>query len=206
MIAINWRNAWSGKEFRMKAVTAGVLFLCILISLPVFFAWIEQRQGILINDRLLQLLPAVDVSIPTFIIIWSMTGYLIYRALQDPAIFIVFLISIDLLFLVRMITIVVFPFEPPGNLIPLKDPFSSLVYGGRDVFITKDLFFSGHTSIQFLIFLSLTRRLEKWFALLSTFVIAILVLIQHVHYTIDVFAAILFTYLIYLAGRKVAKY
>jgi len=205
-IAINWRSAWSSREYRIKAITAGCIFVGILVCLPLFFAWIEQRHGILLNDRVLQLIPAVDVSIPTFIIIWSMTAYLIYRALQDPGIFILFLVSIDVLFLVRMVTIVVFPFEPPGNLIPLKDPFSSLVYGGTDVFITKDLFFSGHTSIQFLIFLCLKKPMEKWIAVLSTLVIAVLVLIQHVHYTIDVCAAILFTYLIYLVGKKLAKY
>jgi hypothetical protein len=91
-------------------------------------------------------------------------------------------------------------------LIPLKDPISSLFYGGTQVFITKDLFYSGHTSTQFLIFLCLKKRNDKIVALLATCIVGILVLVQHVHYTIDVLAAFAFTYVIYLMGKKIADY
>ena len=105
-----------------------------------------------------------------------------------------------------MISITLLPLEPPVGLIPLKDPISSIFYGGTQVFIKKDLFYSGHTSIQFLIFLSLKKRTEKIVSLLATISIACFVLIQHVHYTIDVIAAIAFTYLIYRIGKWIAEY
>ena len=201
-----WKNAWSNRSYRLKTIIGTVLFLSILASLPFFFSIIELRHGSLLNDRLLHILPAIDVSVPTFIIIWAMVILLLYRCTQDPSLFLLFLWSFIILSLSRMLTISLFPLEPPVGLIPLKDPISSIFYGGTEVFIKKDLFYSGHTSIQFLIFLSLKKKLDKIISLLATAFIGTLVLIQHVHYTIDVAAAIIFTYFIYRFGKWVATY
>lgn len=204
--AAAWRSAWTNPIFRIKTIFGSIILLAILIAFPFFFAIIEQREGMQFNDRLLQLIPPVDVSVFTFIVIWGMTLFLWFRCVQNPGIFIVALYSVIILCLSRMITISVFPLNPPVGLIPLKDPISSLFYGGTQVFITKDLFYSGHTATQFLIFLCLEKKKDKILALLSTTTVGVLVLVQHVHYTIDVLAAFVITYFIYLLGKKAAAY
>lgn len=85
----------------------------------------------------------------------------------------------------------------------LKVLLTSIFYGGTGKFITKDLFFSGHTSIQFLIFLCFRNKIDKIVALAASVAVACLVLIQHVHYTVDVLAAFVFTYIIYRMGKLV---
>jgi hypothetical protein len=205
-IAWAWKKAWSDHGFRIKTIIATVLLLAILTSFPFFFSYIEKRDGIQFNDRLLKLIPPIDVSGLTFILIWSMNLFICFRSAQDPDIFIVMLCSLVFLCISRMITISLIPLNPPIGLIPLKDPISSLFYGGSEVFITKDLFYSGHTSTQFLIFLCLKKRNDKIAAFCATIIVGILVLVQHVHYTIDVLAAFVFTYVIYLMGKKTAEY
>ena len=205
-IALAWRDAWSNRQFRVKFISGSIIFCAILLFFPTFFNMIEHRHGPLLNDWLLNALPSVDVSLPTFIIIWSMTAWLLSRCTQSPKLSLQFLCSIILLFSLRMIAIMLLPLDPPPGIIPLKDPVSSLVYGGTNVFITKDLFFSGHTSVQFLIFLSLNNKAEKRIALLATLSVAGLLLLQHVHYAIDVLCAIPVTYLVYLWGRKISEY
>ncbi len=201
-----WRDAWSIRQFRIKFISGSIIFCLILLFFPIFFNMIEQRRGPQLNDWLLNALPAVDVSLPTFIIIWSMTAWLLSRCTQSPKLCLQFLCSIILLFSLRMIAIMLLPLDPPPGLIPLKDPVSSLVYGGTNVFITRDLFFSGHTSVQFLIFLSLKNRAEKGIALIATISVASMVLLQHVHYAIDVLCAIPITYLVYWWGTKISEY
>lgn len=205
-IALAWRSAWSSRKYRTLTITGSIIVLGILVSFPFFFSFIEQRQGILLNDRLLLLIPPIDVSIATFMVIWSMTVLLCIRCVQDPSIFIVFLWCFIILCFSRMITIILVPLNPPPGLIPLKDPLSSIFYGGTNKFIQKDLFYSGHTSIQFLMFLTLKKRTDKMLALLCAITIGTLVLMQHIHYTIDVLAAFLFSYFIYLLGKRITAY
>lgn len=206
MIALAWRNAWANPVFRKKTIIGSVFLVIMLACFPIFFTAIEARNGVQLDDFLLDYLAPIDVSVFTFIIIWGMTLFLWVRCMQKPAVFLVALYSLILLFVVRMITISLVPLNPPVGLIPMRDPISSLFYGGPKVFITKDLFFSGHTSTQLMIYYCLEKKRDKMIALLSTLTVGILVLIQHVHYTIDVVAAFLFTGIIVWLGRKIAKY
>ena len=205
-IALAWKEAWSDHTFKVKIIAGSIILLSIVIGMPFFFAHIEQKHGMPINDRLLQLIPAIDVSIPTFIVIWSMIALVLVRGMQDPMLFMVFFCSFILQSLSRMLTITLLPLEAPAGLIPLKDPISSLFYGGSEVFITKDLFYSGHTSLQFLIFLCLTKKTDRIFGLIATILVGCFVLIQHVHYTIDVLFAFVFTWMVYKMGKWLAAY
>lgn len=201
-----WSELWKNQAFKKKTLVYSSLLIAILVILPFFFSAIEKRNGIQLNDPILQLIPAVDVSLATFLVIWSMTLFLWVRLLQDPSLFLVTLCSMVLLFLSRLISISLLPLDPPVGLIPLKDPIVNLFYGGTDVFITKDLFYSGHTSTQFLFFLCLKKRRDKLIALAASLAVAALVLVQHVHYTIDVVFAFVFTWPIYLIGKRLAKH
>lgn len=201
-----WSKAWSNPAFKRKTITYSILLIVLLAVFPFFFAYIEQRQGVQLRDPLLDNIPAVDVSLATFIVIWSMTLFLWTRFLRAPSVFLVTLCSIVLLFISRLISISLVPLDPPAGLIPLKDPIVSLFYGGTDVFITKDLFYSGHTSTQFLFFLCLPKRRDKLIALAASCAVGLLVLVQHVHYTIDVISAFILTWPIYMLGKKLAKH
>ncbi len=201
-----WNDAWNNRIFKIKTIAGTVILLCVLSLLPYFFVFVEKRDGPQLHDRLLQLLPATDVSVLTFIIIWSVTLLLFIRCVKNPDIFLLMLWSFLLLCLSRILTITMVPLNPPEGLLPLKDPLTGIFYGGMDKFITKDLFFSGHTSIQFLIFLCLKKRADKIIALMASLAVGCLVLVQHVHYTIDVLAAFVFTYLIFRIGKLITVY
>jgi membrane-associated phospholipid phosphatase len=113
-----------------------------------------------------------------------------------------FIYGYILVSLSRMLTINLFPLNPPVGLIPLIDPISNAFYG--KTYITKDLFYSGHTSSIFLIFLCLRRRWDRLFTLIGTLLVGFLLLVQHVHYTIDVLGAFVFTYPLYWLGKRIA--
>lgn len=201
---ISWSEAWQLRSFRNKTFVALALVAIILLTLPTFFAFIEKREGMVLQDFVLDAIPAMNVSVPTFVIIWSMVLLVFYRIYQNPRLFLVIAYGFILMCLCRVLTISILPLNPPPGLIMLKDPIANIAYGGNGIFITKDLFYSGHTGNMFLFFLCLQAKWDKIFALTAALLVGILVLVQHIHYTIDVLAAFVFTYFIYLAAKKVA--
>lgn len=201
---ISWSDAWQEPRFRNKTIIALLLVAIILIMLPTFFAFIEKRDGMVLQDYVLDAIPAMDVSIPTFTIIWSVVLLVFYRIYQNPRLFLLVAYGFILMCVLRMLTISLLPLNPPPGLIVLKDPIANIAYGGNGIFITKDLFYSGHTGNMFLFFLCLQHKWDKIIALTASFLVGILVMVQHIHYSIDVIAAFLFTFFIYFGAKKLA--
>ncbi|MBS1602926.1 MAG: phosphatase PAP2 family protein [Bacteroidetes bacterium] len=195
-----WAGAWQQPAFRRKVMAGMVVIVCILSLFPIFFQTIELRQGIVLNDPLLRLLPPHNVSLALFIIIWSITLLATFRAAQTPAMFVTFLWAYIFLCIFRTLTITLVPLDPPAGLIALKDPLSNFFYG--DKFVTKDLFFSGHTSTIFLLYFTIPGKTDKKLALLATCCVGLLLLVHHVHYTLDVLGGLLFAWISWQLARK----
>ena len=147
-------------------------------------------------------LPPTDVSLLIFGVIWAAALLLLIRARRNPAIFMMFVYSYVIISLSRMLSINLFPLNPPVGLLPMVDPITNAFYG--EVYITKDLFYSGHTSTLFLIFLCLRQQRDRLFAFIGSLLVGSLLLVQHVHYTIDVLGAFIFTYPLYRLGKWLA--
>jgi len=201
-----WRRHWAINYFRKSLLIVIILLILLLIAFPIFFNYIEGRNGITLNDPLLAFLPRYNVSVPTFLIIWSMSLWFLYRAIHAPQMLLLFMWGFVVLSLSRFLTIYLVALNPPVDLIPLTDPITNLFYGGTSHFITKDLFYSGHTSTQFLIFLCFTKKTDKILALIATCLIGVLVLIQHIHYSIDVLAAPVMCYGVFLISKKIVRH
>jgi len=202
-IGQKWQMAWKSGAYRAKFFAGCGLLLAVLAFFPVYFQWIEAKEGKVLNDWLLDRLPAYNVSIPIFLSIWAVTLLMVIRSLLDPDMLLAFLWAYVLLCLARIISISLVPLNPPENLLPLIDPITNTFYGHS--FVTKDLFFSGHTATTFLMFLCFKDRADKIFSGLASLLIGLLLLIQHVHYSIDVLAAPLFAYLVYLGGIRITR-
>jgi hypothetical protein len=196
-----WQEAWAAPAFRRLLFAGVVMILAILSIFPFYFQWIEHRHGIVINDFILRELPRLDVSIPLFIVIWGLSLLAIVRAVYSPRIFMTFIWAWIPLTLCRFLTITLIPLDPPAGLIGLTDPLSNFFYGPS--FVTKDLFFSGHTSTVFLVFLCLPGKRDKLVAMMGTLVVGILLLVQHVHYTLDVLFAFPFGYLFWWISSRI---
>jgi len=202
----NWGKALENTRFRNKLIGGVLVLMAILMLLPYFFAYIEKRNGVILDDVLLKHIGPVDLSIPIFIIIWSITLLFIVRSCYSPSIFINAIFCLCCLTLVRMMTIYLTPLDPPATIIAIKDPLTSITYGGKDVFMTKDLFFSGHTSNMLMLALCFDKRTDRLIGFLAAVTVGMLVLFQHAHYTVDVVAAFVITGFVVMIGKKLAEH
>jgi membrane-associated phospholipid phosphatase len=202
-IFYRWKTALSDYGFTAKLMVSIAIFIVGAMQFPIYFSHIQKREGQILNDYVLNYIPAHDVSTPIFAIIYGLLIYMLCRVLTKPHLFLLFALTFVIETTFRMTTIYLIPLNQPQNLVVLHDTFAELLIYGDTEPITKDLFFSGHTATMVMIWLFVEKPLEKIIAAIATFLLAFMLLIQHVHYSVDVLGAFFFTYLSYLIAKQI---
>jgi membrane-associated phospholipid phosphatase len=196
-----WVSAWKEKPFRRKCIFLLLYVPAFVLFLNPFFVYIQQRKGAVLYDPLLHELPAADVSAFLFPLIYLSIIVAVISLMKAPHRLLRLVAAAALVYTLRTLTIGLIPLDPPAGCIPLRDPLvKHLAY--NSVVITKDLFFSGHTSIMLLLCLSAIRKGLKWLFGACLALVIILLLIQHIHYTIDILGAFIFAWACWrISGR-----
>jgi hypothetical protein len=201
--AASWKLVLSDKRFQIHLIISGVSAIFLISFLPYFFNDILfSRPGILLNDIVLNQLEPRNWSWFIFGIIYMSVLLTVFSNYSKPFIILLGIESYIALNLVRLVTLYLVTLSPPRDIIPLIDPVITKIAYGDHVYL-KDLFFSGHVSTLFLLFLIEKKKLTKIFLLTSTLAVAFLILWQHVHYTVDVLLAPLFSWAIYYVIKKI---
>jgi hypothetical protein len=196
-----WKHAWEFPSFRMQAIITAIMVGSFPFLFGRFFDFVEARQGKLLNDYLLNMIPSLNVSWIVFFFLYSGIVIGLYYHLIHPKTILIVFQTYIIVTLVRIVTITLIPLEPPVGYLPLREPFVQLfTTGGR--IISKDLFFSGHMSTILSLYFGSHRKFVRTFLLFCSMMIGITILLQHVHYTIDVIVAVPATYAIYVFCKK----
>ncbi len=192
---MSWKEFLKKKNNKIELITTLFLLVAVLIFLANFLNYIESRKGVVLPDPILNLFQPIDLTWLTFVLIYLSLFVAIVTLYKYPNRLLFAIQLYTLMVLVRIVAMYLFPLEPPVSIIILKDPLVEFLGTGQT--LTKDLFFSGHTATLFILFLVCEKKNIKTFFLICTIAIAISVVLQHVHYSIDVFAAVFITYACY---------
>jgi membrane-associated phospholipid phosphatase len=192
---MNWKEFLKEKRNRFELVITLFLLAVVLTSLANFLNYVEARKGVLLPDPLLNLFNPIDLTWLTFALIYVSLIVAIATLSKNPKRLLFAVQLYTLMVAVRILAMYLLPLQPPEKMIILNDPLVEFFGTGQT--LTKDLFFSGHTATLLILFLVSEKKIIKTIFLISTIVVAIAVLLQHVHYTIDVLAAVFFTYACY---------
>jgi membrane-associated phospholipid phosphatase len=179
------------------------MLLLSLFILTRFLLYVETREGIIFPDPLLNEIQPVNLTWLIFgIIYFAVFGGLFYLG-QNPKRLLITVQSYIVMILFRIIAMYITPFNHPPNMIELNDPLVQVFGTGQ--LLKNDLFFSGHTATLFLLFLTAEKKWLKNIFMLCTIVVATSVLVQHVHYTVDVFVAPFIAYCSFVLTNKINK-
>jgi hypothetical protein len=192
---MNWKEYLKVKRNKIEIVITFLLLTLVLQALTNFLNYVEARKGVVLSDPILNLFNPIDLTWLTFVLIYVSIVVAIVTLFKNPGRLLFAVQLYTLMVIVRIIAMYLLPLEPPSKMIILNDPFVEFFGTGHT--LTKDLFFSGHTATLFILFLVSEKKIIKMTFLISTILVAIAVLLQHIHYTIDVFAAVFFTYTCY---------
>src|SRR6185312_10182590 len=163
----NWHDAWHNKAFRWTLISVFIVLAIVIFFTYHFFNYIESSTGgEVLNDWILNMLPPKDVSIPIVSFEASVIILFFLRCINNPTMFITFLIGLIFIVVSRCITIDISQFRAPKGIIELKDPIAGMIY--KTKFINRDLFYSGHVSILCLFYLCSSKKADKYYMLLAT--------------------------------------
>jgi membrane-associated phospholipid phosphatase len=192
-----WRMASRIKKFRQTVLITFISMIPLFFYLNPFLDYIEGRPGCEMNDILLNWIPAIDLSNFIFFILYSSAAVAILYCLRMPWLLFRGIQVLIVLQYMRNICLYVTPLNAPVGILALQDPvLETIAYNHRANL--KDLFFSGHTATIF-IFMLLTWNSPglKFIFGIITGLMAILLLIQHCHYTVDIIGGVACAYLAY---------
>jgi hypothetical protein len=198
-----WQLAFADKTFRVRFAITIIFLAVILFLIAKFLAYNESRPGFSFNDPFLSSFKALDLTWLTFGLIYLGLITALVSLAFHPSRMLIALQAYTLIMALRLITIYFLPLNAPLYIIPMEDPFVEFFGGGTT--LLRDLFFSGHASTMFLLFLTAKSKKLKIIFLICTILVAFCVLLQHVHYTIDVIAAPFFAYTSYRISRLINK-
>jgi len=190
------------KKYVAYSSVVGLIFLAL--SLVVNFAaniFATNRIGSSINDIILDNIPTFDVNLVFFEGFAVFLAFVFFLAVKKPQRAPFILKSFAVFVLIRSAFIILTHMGPPANEL-FFDPgaiSNKLTVGG-------DLFFSSHTGLPFLAALLFWEdKTLRYLFLVLSLVFGTAVLLGHLHYSIDVFAAFFITYGIYHIARTFFK-
>lgn len=189
-----WKKAWSNPTFRNQFLLSFLMLIGVSLHNFYYLRIFQGRQGMLINDYVLALLPPHDFSAIIFGLEYFSILLAIFFVFPNPVRFVKGLQMFSLVIFARTASVYLLPLEPPTDMVPLYDPVANVLLNTHGVFVTKDLFFSGHVSACFMLFLIMDKWYLKVYTLGATLLVGLLIMWQHVHYSTDVLFAPLFSY------------
>ena len=185
----SWKSILGDRRELLISVLTVIVLVVTLTSYASFLTGIEMRQGFAFTDPVHQLVGPVDVTWPIFLILYGSLITAVGLLLGQPLILFRALRAYTILVAIRMLCMWMLPLDPPTTMIALSDPIVELFTTNGASTLTRDLFFSGHTATFFLIGAVVPNKLFRRIYYGLGTVVAVLVLVQHVHYTVDVLVA-----------------
>lgn len=195
-----WKEALQNKQFLLELPTFSIICFIMLYFSPEWMTIVENQKGNLLYDPILDALPAIDYSTIIMSLIYSSLFLSLGLVLTQPMRFMLAVKTFYIVVTLRYLLIYFIPLEPHPEILLLKDPFlAMIVYDSLP--ITKDLFFSGHMSTMFMACIFMPYKPLKYALFVAAFSLGILLMIQHVHYSYDIFAAVIISW----GGYRIAQ-
>jgi len=202
-LKLNWKNYFRVNRNRNFFITVLVLIAITLFFFTNFLQYVETRVGFSFKDPILVLFNPIDLTWLIFAMIYSGLIFALISLFKSPRILSTALLTYGIMIIIRIISMYSLPLNPPETMIALEDPF--VEFFGRGKTLTKDLFFSGHTATSFIFYLTSVNKKIKMLFLILTVIMALSVLLMHVHYTVDVVVAPLASFTSYRISKKIIK-
>ena len=183
-------------DYKHLIFLSSIFFVIAMIINYISGVYVSSTQTEHVPDLILDHIGPVNAGflyvygyIILFSALFAYPGFYRIRTLH------VVISQFSILIILRAVFISFTHLETPPDAIPVTFPW---LFQGLS--FQNDMFFSGHTAIPFLGFL-LFREHIRYFFFFGSILMGAVVLLIHIHYSIDVLAAFFITYASYKMGN-----
>ena len=202
-----WTSALETTHFAQNLIASSAFFILVLY-IEIHGSAHTKKQAASsppLSDILLDRLPVVNLNFLYIEIMGALTTIFFFYQIARPHSVPYVLATLAFFTLVRRAFLIMTPFGPHKNHIPsfgfkLNGTMAQKIFQGDG-----DFFFSGHTGLPFLFFLLAPWQPLAMIFLIGSAIMAIAVLLMHIHYSIDVFAAPFMAYSIFILSQLLFK-
>ncbi len=207
-----YASTFRDKKF-LQSLLSGVIFIIVALVINYNAAqYAFERASGAVADIVLSNIPVFDVDLifvygPVIFGLW-----ITFLCLTNPKTLPFTLKSIAVFVVIRSIFITLTHIGPFPDHAVIDGTSAVLLRALSDnpnFFLLStgaDLFFSGHTGLPFLMALVFWKHgLTRTFCIATSIFFGIIVLMGHLHYSIDVASAFFITYTIYVISQKLFK-
>lgn len=195
----SWRTEIN--DHKLLIIISLVFLIIAIILNHAANTYVEKKTPMPATDLILDNIPSINLS---FIFVF---GFILIIAI--PLLYTLFFKVKELHKVIGQFSLLVMIRSFFITLTHLGLPQDSINFNTSDLYsyfvFQNDMFFSGHVAISFLGFLIYRKEKIGKFFLVMTFVMMATVLFMHVHYSIDVFAALFITYGSFKIGEWLFK-
>jgi hypothetical protein len=197
-----YKNIFHDKK-NLYSLAAGLLFFTVSLFIQKMAdSYVISIKGVAVSDFFLDHLPALDIDSLIIQFALLLTAVTLFLAITKPKFINFSLKTIALFIIIRAFLISVTHLGANTHQI-VFDPtsFGYRIY--NDLYNTSnDFFFSAHTGAPFLGALILwPEKRWRYFYIFASVISGLSVLIGHMHYSIDVFAAPMIAHSIFMMAR-----
>lgn len=197
-IARRYRFVYSYEQYLSSLFLSVVLFIASVGVNTWAGVYATLSASNPVTDLILSNIPVYDVDIPFVYGSVFFIFFVLVLGLSNPKYFPFTFSSLALFYLIRAVFVTLThlaPF-PIHTELDFQSKFILLFWGGGDEF------FSGHTGAPFLLALMFWHReYLRYIFLACSIFFAVIVLLGHIHYSIDVISAFFITYGIYQIAK-----
>jgi hypothetical protein len=192
LVRVRWKEAFSSKSFQVQFVITMLYGIFLVIFLNYYFNFIQCRTGTVLKDPILALFHPINLSVPIFSVIYCCALIGLFNLMMLPGHMLRALEAMAITYTLRIFTMYLVKLDPPAGMVALSDPFIlRFAYEGN--LITKDLFFSGHTTSMLMLVLATKNKVLKYLFTAGLLAVIYMLLWERVHYTIDIVGAVVFS-------------
>ncbi len=196
-----WKKEVSEHKY-LILLSIGLIIIALIVDYTAGYYTTYKAQVDDVPDLILKYIPPTDLNF-LFVYGWLfvLAVFVAYPLFFDVKKIHVVIFQSSFLIIIRAFFIILTHLQTPLTVVGGQFPkFLNILY------FQNDQFFSGHVALPFLAFLLFQEnKFLKYFFLISSILMGVVVLAMHQHYSIDVFAAFFIVYGCYKIGEVIMK-